>query len=223
MRAVTIRDGALVVEEHPDPEPGHGQILVRVRGAGLNGADMLQRRGAYPAPPGEPARHPGLEMAGEVVAVGPGTHRFSEGDRVMAVVGGGGQAELAVVHERAAMPVPDAARLARRRAACPRSSRPPTTRSSPRPSCARGAPARARRGRRRGYRGRADRPGQRRAVTATVRREELRAQVERLGARAIAPEGLRRARPLRRHPRAGRRAATSRRTSPRWRGAGASR
>ena len=52
MRAVTIRDGGLVVEEHPDPEPGHGQILVRVRGAGLNGADMLQRRGAYPAPPG---------------------------------------------------------------------------------------------------------------------------------------------------------------------------
>ena len=107
MRAVTIRDGDLVIEERPDPEPGHGQVLVRVRGAGLNGADMLQRRGAYPAPPGEPADIPGLELAGEVVAAGPGARRFSEGDRVMAVVGGGGQAELAAVHERAAMPVPE--------------------------------------------------------------------------------------------------------------------
>ena len=107
MRAVTIRDGDLVIEERPDPEPGHGQVLVRVRGAGLNGADMLQRRGAYPAPPGEPADIPGLELAGEVVGAGPGARRFSEGDRVMAVVGGGGQAELAAVHERAAMPVPE--------------------------------------------------------------------------------------------------------------------
>src|SRR4051794_39576270 len=68
---------------------------------------MLQRKGAYPAPPGSPQDIPGLELAGEVVALGPGTTRFAEGDRVMAVVGGGGQAELAVVHERAAMPVPD--------------------------------------------------------------------------------------------------------------------
>src|SRR4051794_38577176 len=68
---------------------------------------MLQRKGAYPAPPGSPQDIPGLELAGEVVALGPGTTRFAEGDRVMAVVGGGAQAELATVHERAAMPVPD--------------------------------------------------------------------------------------------------------------------
>jgi putative PIG3 family NAD(P)H quinone oxidoreductase len=107
MRAATIRDGELLVEEHPDPEPGAGEILVQVRAAGLNGADMHQLRGGYPAPPGSPQDIPGLEFAGEVVARGPGAERFAEGDRVMAVVGGGGQAELAVVHERQAMPVPD--------------------------------------------------------------------------------------------------------------------
>ena len=78
-----------------------------MRAAGLNGADLLQRRGGYPAPPGRPADIPGLELAGEVVASGPGATRFAVGDRVMAVVGGGGQAELAVLHEREAMPVPD--------------------------------------------------------------------------------------------------------------------
>ena len=106
MRAVTIRDDALSVQEHPDPRPGAGEVLVRVRAAGLNGADMLQRRGLYPAPPGSPQEIPGLELAGEVVGLGPGANRFSEGDRVMAIVGGGGQAELAVVHERILMPVP---------------------------------------------------------------------------------------------------------------------
>ena len=101
---MTIQDGQLVVEQRPDPEPARGEVLVRVKAAGLNGADMLQVRGAYPAPPGSPADIPGLELAGEVAAVGPGADRFGEGDRVMAVVGGGGQAELALVHERAAMP-----------------------------------------------------------------------------------------------------------------------
>ena len=72
----------------------------------LNGADILQRRGVYPAPPGSPPDIPGLELAGEVVATGPGVFRFSIGDHVMAVVGGGGHAELAVVHERTAIPVP---------------------------------------------------------------------------------------------------------------------
>ncbi|MFL5895029.1 MAG: NAD(P)H-quinone oxidoreductase [Thermoleophilaceae bacterium] len=107
MRAVTFRDGELLVDEHPDPEPGSGEVLVRVHAAGVNGADMHQRLGRYPAPPGSPQDIPGLELAGEVAAVGAGARRFSEGDRVMAVVGGGGQAELAVVHERAAMPVPE--------------------------------------------------------------------------------------------------------------------
>jgi putative PIG3 family NAD(P)H quinone oxidoreductase len=108
MRAATIRDGAISVEDHPDPEPGHGQVLIRVRAAGLNGADIMQLAGRYPAPPGEPQDIPGLELAGEVIARGPGANRFEEGDRVMSIVGGGGQAELAVVHERQAMPVPDA-------------------------------------------------------------------------------------------------------------------
>jgi NADPH2:quinone reductase len=107
MRAATIRDGEIAVQEHPDPEPQGGELLVRVHAAGLNGADIHQLRGGYPAPPGSPPDIPGLELAGEVVGLGRGVRRFELGDRVMAVVGGGGQAELALVHERAAMPVPD--------------------------------------------------------------------------------------------------------------------
>src|SRR5947208_5564689 len=106
MRAATVRDGEILIEDHPDPEPGASELLVRVHAAGINGADIHQRAGRYPAPPGSPQDIPGLELAGEVAALGPGASRFSVGDRVMAVVGGGGQAELAVVHERAAMPVP---------------------------------------------------------------------------------------------------------------------
>lgn len=107
MRAVTIRDGKLSVESHPDPAPGTGEVLVRVRAAGLNGADMMQRAGRYPAPPDAPQDIPGLELAGEAVAFGPQARRFREGDRVMGITGGGGQAELAVVHERILMPVPE--------------------------------------------------------------------------------------------------------------------
>lgn len=106
MRAVAIAEEQLEVAERPDPTPGAGEILVRVHAAGLNGADMLQRAGRYPAPPGSPQDIPGLELAGEVLERGPGAERFEQGDRVMAIVGGGGQAELAVVHERGAMPVP---------------------------------------------------------------------------------------------------------------------
>ena len=102
-----MRDGELSVEDHPDPEPGSGEVLIRIKAAGLNGADMMQRRGLYPAPPGAPQAIPGLELAGEVIALGPGAHRFQEGDRVMAVVAGGAQAQLATVHEREAMPIPD--------------------------------------------------------------------------------------------------------------------
>jgi putative PIG3 family NAD(P)H quinone oxidoreductase len=108
MRAATIRDGEVLVEQHPDPQPGAGEVLVRVRAAGLNGADMMQRHGLYPAPPGSPPDIPGLELAGEVAACGPGATRFAEGDRVMGITGGGGQAELALVHERILMPVPEA-------------------------------------------------------------------------------------------------------------------
>lgn len=107
MHAVTVVDGALVWREHPDPVPGRQELLVAVRAAGLNGADMLQRRGLYAAPPGSPVDIPGMELAGEVIAAGADCTRFGPGDRVMAVVGGGGQAERAVVHERTALPVPD--------------------------------------------------------------------------------------------------------------------
>jgi len=107
MRAATIADGAVAVGEHPDPQPGAGEVLVRVKAAGINGADILQRKGAYPAPPGSPPDIPGLELAGVVEALGAGAARFAVGDAVMAIVGGGGQAELAVVHERQLMPVPE--------------------------------------------------------------------------------------------------------------------
>ncbi len=107
MRAATIRDGEIAVQEHPDPRPQAGELLVRVRAAGLNGADMMQLAGRYPAPPGAPPDIPGLELAGDVVETGDGVERFEAGDRVMAIVAGGGQAELAIVHERIAMPVPD--------------------------------------------------------------------------------------------------------------------
>jgi NADPH:quinone reductase-like Zn-dependent oxidoreductase len=106
VHAVTIVDGALEWREHPDPVPGTGEVLVAVRAAGLNSADRLQVAGLYPAPHGSPADIPGLELAGEVLSTGPGTTRFAPGDRVMAVVGGGGQAEQIVVHERHLLPVP---------------------------------------------------------------------------------------------------------------------
>jgi NADPH:quinone reductase len=190
VRAVTIQDGDLVIANRADPEPGKGEILVRVRGAGLNGADMLQLRGAYPAPPGSPADIPGLELAGEVVARGPGAERFEEGDRVMAIVGGGGQAELAVLHERAAMPVPN-------QLDWPAAGGLPEvfttahdalfTQAGLRPGerlLVHGAAggvgtAAAQLGRAAGAR-----------VTATVRNDDLRPKVEQLGAHAIEPEGF---------------------------------
>jgi NADPH:quinone reductase len=106
VRAVTFVDGGIEVREHPDPTPSRGELLVRVRAAGLNSADLMQRRGGYAAPPGSPRDIPGLELAGEVIGLGPDAERFALGDRVMSLAGGGAQAELAVVHERLAMPVP---------------------------------------------------------------------------------------------------------------------
>jgi NADPH:quinone reductase-like Zn-dependent oxidoreductase len=103
---VTIVDEDLRWVEHPDPEPGDTELVVAVRAAGINAADLMQRVGLYPAPVGWPSDIPGMEFAGEVIAVGRRAVRFSIGDRVMAVVGGGAQAELAVVDERCAMPVP---------------------------------------------------------------------------------------------------------------------
>jgi len=108
VRAATIREQQIVLEEHPDPTPGTGEVLVRVRAAGLNGGDVMQRRGLYPPPPGWPADIPGMEVAGEVAELGPDAGRFAPGQRVMAIVGSGGQAELCVVHERQLMEVPAA-------------------------------------------------------------------------------------------------------------------
>jgi putative PIG3 family NAD(P)H quinone oxidoreductase len=190
MRAATIRDGEISVQEHPDPEPGHGQILVRVKAAGLNGADMLQLRGHYPAPPGEPPDIPGLELAGEVVGVGPGATRFQEGDRVMSIVGGGGQAELAVVHERQAMPVPDALDwpaaggfpevfTTAHDAVFTQAGLRPGERLLVHGGAGGVGTAAVQLGRASGAR-----------VTATVRDESKRAGVEALGATVIAPEGF---------------------------------
>jgi NADPH2:quinone reductase len=108
MRAVAARDGELFVEERLDPIPGAGEVLVKVHAAGLNGADMAQRRGMYPPPPG--TANPdvlGMELAGEVLANGEGAIIHQPGDRVMAIVATGAQAQLALVPESLLMRVPD--------------------------------------------------------------------------------------------------------------------
>jgi NADPH2:quinone reductase len=96
----------LATEERPVPEPGPGEIRVRVQASALNRADVLQRMGSYPAPPGAPGDVPGLEYAGEVDAVGEGAGLWAVGNRVMGIVGGGGHAEYVVVHEREAIRIP---------------------------------------------------------------------------------------------------------------------
>lgn len=110
MRAVVAtRPGGpevMMVREVMRPEPGRGEVRVRVAASGINRADLLQRRGAYPAPSGWPADVPGLEFSGRVDALGPGVATVSEGDRVMGIVGGGGYAEHVVTHERTLVPVP---------------------------------------------------------------------------------------------------------------------
>jgi NADPH2:quinone reductase len=86
------------------PVPGDGEILVKVAAAGVNRPDVMQRMGLYPPPPGAPDI-PGLEIAGEVVALGPNVKRWKLGDRVMALVVGGGYAEYCLAHESHALPV----------------------------------------------------------------------------------------------------------------------
>jgi NADPH:quinone reductase len=107
MRAVVIDKNQIVVKDHEDPVPGAGELLVKVRGAGINWVDLMQVAGNYPPPPGAPIDIPGIELAGEVVNCGQGVERFEPGDRVMAIVGGGAHAEFAVVNERVAMPIPE--------------------------------------------------------------------------------------------------------------------
>lgn len=106
MRALVIQDGALSLEERPDPVPTGSELLVRVEAAGLNGADLHQRAGHYPAPPGSPEDIPGLECAGVVVATGEGAERHQVGDKVMGIVGGGAQAELCLLDDGVALSVP---------------------------------------------------------------------------------------------------------------------
>jgi NADPH2:quinone reductase len=95
---------ALVPEERAVPKPGAGEILVKVAAAGVNRPDVMQRQGLYPPPPGAPDI-PGLEIAGEVVALGADAKRWRIGDKVMALVSGGGYAEYALAHESHALPV----------------------------------------------------------------------------------------------------------------------
>ncbi len=107
MRAATIRDGTIVVAEHPDPAPGRGEVLVRVQAAGVNAADLMQVRGHYPPPAGVPVDIPGPRARpARCWRAARDALRFEVDQRVMGIVGGGGQAELAVVHERQLMPVP---------------------------------------------------------------------------------------------------------------------
>ncbi|GHF35623.1 alcohol dehydrogenase catalytic domain-containing protein [Streptomyces morookaense] len=108
MRTVVIDPrGAFRLERRPEPVAGPGAVVVRVRAAGLNAADLQQARGDYPAPPGWPADVPGLEVAGEVEQTGPGVTQVAPGDRVMALVGGGGHAERITVPADLLLPVPE--------------------------------------------------------------------------------------------------------------------
>jgi NADPH2:quinone reductase len=95
---------ALVPEERPVPTPGEGELLIRVRAAGVNRPDVMQRKGLYPPPPGA-SDIPGLEIAGEIAACGPAIKRWKEGDRVMALVSGGGYAEYCLANALHTLPV----------------------------------------------------------------------------------------------------------------------
>ena len=190
MRAVTIREQEILIEEHPDPTPGTGEVLVRVHAAGLNGGDMMQRRGLYPAPAGFPVDIPGMEFAGEVQALGPGAARFAVGERVMAIVGGGAQAELAIAHERTLMGVPEPLQF-------PAAGGLPEVFTTAHDAVFTQAELKA--GERLLVHGGAGGVGTAAiqlgraagaTVHATVRNPDLRAEVEKLGATVLAPEGF---------------------------------
>lgn len=111
MRAIAITKfggpEVLQLVERPLPEPSRGEVRVRVRATAINRADLLQRQGFYPAPADAPADIPGLEIAGEVEALGAGVERLKLGDRVFGLVGGGGYAEAVTSHERALAKIPE--------------------------------------------------------------------------------------------------------------------
>ncbi|HEX5615327.1 MAG TPA: zinc-binding dehydrogenase [Acidimicrobiia bacterium] len=111
MRAVVVRDGRLDVEERATPTPAPDEVLVRVHGAGVNRADLLQRAGHYPAPPGVPVDIPGLEFAGVVEARGADVVGVAVGDRVMGLAGGGAQATHLAIRADQCTRVPDGADL----------------------------------------------------------------------------------------------------------------
>src|SRR5215813_7431738 len=96
----------LKLEEVPDPVPGEGEVVVEVAAAGVNPADILQRQGFYPPPPGAPA-YPGLECSGRIERVGPGVVGWHEGDSVCALLAGGGYAEMVAVPAGQLLPIPD--------------------------------------------------------------------------------------------------------------------
>jgi len=129
MTAIAIRapgePDMLVPEQRPLPQPGDGEVLVKVAAAGVNRPDVMQRQGLYPPPPGA-TDVPGLEIAGEVVALGAGVKRWKRGDKVMALVVGGGYAEYCPAHESHALPVPPGLTLVAA-AAFPRPSSPSGT------------------------------------------------------------------------------------------------
>src|SRR5690606_32529026 len=96
---------ALKPELRPRPKPGPGEVVIAVRAAGINRPDVLQRMGVYPPPPGA-SDLPGLEVAGEIVEIGPDTPRWRSGDRVVALTAGGGYAEFVAVHGTNVLPLP---------------------------------------------------------------------------------------------------------------------
>ncbi|MGH2865093.1 MAG: zinc-binding dehydrogenase [Solirubrobacteraceae bacterium] len=190
MRAATIREERIVIEEHPDPAAGAGEVLVRVHAAGLNGADMMQLRGLYPAPAGSPQDIPGIEFAGEVAALGVGAERFAVGERVMGIVGGGAQAELLTAGERQLMAVPASLDwteagglpevfMTAHDALFSQAELRPGERLLVHGAAGGVGTAAIQLGRSGGAR-----------VTASVRNEQLRAKVAALGAEVIAPEGF---------------------------------
>jgi NADPH:quinone reductase-like Zn-dependent oxidoreductase len=98
----------IAIEERPDPIPSKFEVLIAPTYSGMNPADVLQRLGKHPIPPGSPRDIPGLEVAGTILAIGEGVSAFAVGDRAMGLVGGGGHASRVVAHERELMPIPDA-------------------------------------------------------------------------------------------------------------------
>ncbi len=107
MKALRVVDRRLVLVDVPDPVAGPGEVVVQVRAAGVNRADLLQVRGLYPAPPGWPADIPGIELAGVISACGSGVAGWQVGDRVMAVVGGGAYATACAVPAAELLPIPE--------------------------------------------------------------------------------------------------------------------